>query len=160
MHRNRKAKIVATVGPASTDSATMESMFRAGADVFRLNFSHGTHEDHKQRLDKLRALEQALGRPVGVLLDLQGPKLRIGTFAEGIRRARRRRLLPARPGCHPAGRPQPGGAAASRDLRGAGAGRQAAARRWPHRTAGRTLFDAESRRPPSSTAACCPTARA
>jgi pyruvate kinase len=83
MHRNRKAKIVATLGPASTDSATIESMFRAGADVFRLNFSHGSHEDHKQRLDKLRALEQALGRPVGVLADLQGPKLRIGTFAEG-----------------------------------------------------------------------------
>ncbi|MCS0591831.1 pyruvate kinase [Massilia norwichensis] len=83
MHRSRKAKIVATLGPASTDSATIESMFRAGADVFRLNFSHGSHEDHKKRLDTLRALEQSLGRPVGVLIDLQGPKLRIGTFANG-----------------------------------------------------------------------------
>jgi len=83
MHRNRKAKIVATLGPASTDDAIIESMFRAGADVFRLNFSHGTHEDHKKRLDKLRSLEQSLGRPVGVLIDLQGPKLRIGTFANG-----------------------------------------------------------------------------
>jgi len=83
MHRNRKAKIVATLGPASTDAATIEALFRAGADVFRLNFSHGSHEDHKARLDKLRALEQSLGRPVGVLIDLQGPKLRIGTFAEG-----------------------------------------------------------------------------
>jgi pyruvate kinase len=83
MHRSRKAKIVATLGPASTDGATIESMFRAGADVFRLNFSHGSHEDHKQRLDKLRALEHSLGRPVGVLIDLQGPKLRVGTFAEG-----------------------------------------------------------------------------
>jgi pyruvate kinase len=58
-------------------------MFRAGADVFRLNFSHGSHEDHKQRFDKIRALEQSLGRPIGILLDLQGPKLRIATFAEG-----------------------------------------------------------------------------
>ena len=83
MHRNRKAKIVATVGPASTDSATLEAMFRAGADVFRLNFSHGTHDDHKRRFDILRALERSLNRPIGILLDLQGPKLRIGTFAEG-----------------------------------------------------------------------------
>ncbi|WP_020657089.1 pyruvate kinase [Massilia niastensis] len=83
MHRNRKAKIVATVGPASTDAATLEAMVRAGADVFRLNFSHGTHEDHKKRYDILRGLERSLGRPIGILLDLQGPKLRIGTFAEG-----------------------------------------------------------------------------
>src|SRR5437763_16610890 len=83
MHRSRKAKIVATLGPASTDGASSEAMYHAGADVFRLNFSHGSHDDHKARLDKLRALEHSLGRPVGVLLDLQGPKLRIGTFAEG-----------------------------------------------------------------------------
>jgi pyruvate kinase len=83
MHRSRKAKIVATLGPASTDAATIESLYRAGADVFRLNFSHGSHDDHKARLDTLRALEQSLGRPVGVLIDLQGPKLRIGTFAGG-----------------------------------------------------------------------------
>lgn len=83
MHRDRKAKIVATVGPASTDSATLEAMFRAGADVFRLNFSHGAHDDHKKRYDILRALERSLNRPIGILLDLQGPKLRIGTFAEG-----------------------------------------------------------------------------
>lgn len=83
MHRNRKAKIVATVGPASTDGATLEAMFRAGADVFRLNFSHGTHDDHKQRFDILRALERSLNRPIGILLDLQGPKLRIATFADG-----------------------------------------------------------------------------
>ena len=53
MHRSRKAKIVATLGPASTDGATIEAMYRAGADVFRLNFSHGSHDDHKARLDKL-----------------------------------------------------------------------------------------------------------
>lgn len=83
MHRHRKAKIVATIGPASSDAATLEAMFRAGADVFRLNFSHGTHADHAARLALLRRLETDIGRPIGVLLDLQGPKLRIGTFAGG-----------------------------------------------------------------------------
>lgn len=83
MHRNRHTKIVATIGPASSDAAVLESLFRAGADVFRLNFSHGTHADHKQRLDNIRALERKLNRPIGILLDLQGPKLRVGTFADG-----------------------------------------------------------------------------
>ncbi len=77
------AKIVATLGPASADRATIEALVHAGADVFRLNFSHGTHADHKQRLDTIRAIESDLGRPIGVLLDLQGPKLRVGTFANG-----------------------------------------------------------------------------
>ncbi|HSV68694.1 MAG TPA: pyruvate kinase [Methylibium sp.] len=83
MHRTRHAKIVATLGPASTDRATIEALFDAGADVFRLNFSHGSHDDHRRRLDTLRAIERERGRPIGVLLDLQGPKLRIGTFADG-----------------------------------------------------------------------------
>ncbi len=83
MHRNRHTKIVATIGPASSDAAVLESLFRAGADVFRLNFSHGTHADHKQRLDAIRAIERKLDRPIGILLDLQGPKLRVGTFADG-----------------------------------------------------------------------------
>lgn len=83
MHRNRNAKIVATLGPASADRQTIQALFEAGADVFRLNFSHGTHEDHKKRLDTIRAIERDLGRPIGVLLDLQGPKLRLGTFANG-----------------------------------------------------------------------------
>ena len=77
------AKIVATLGPASADRATIEALVNAGADVFRLNFSHGTHADHKQRLDLIRAIENDLGKPIGVLLDLQGPKLRVGTFADG-----------------------------------------------------------------------------
>ncbi len=77
------AKIVATLGPASADRATIEALVRAGADVFRLNFSHGTHADHQQRLALIRAIEADLGRPLGVLLDLQGPKLRVGTFANG-----------------------------------------------------------------------------
>ena len=83
MHRNRKAKIVATLGPATPDRAGIEALFRAGVDVFRLNFSHGTHEDHKARARILRELERDSGRPIGILLDLQGPKLRIGTFANG-----------------------------------------------------------------------------
>jgi pyruvate kinase len=83
MRRTRNAKIVATLGPASTDRATIEALFRAGADVFRLNFSHGAHEDHRARYQIIRDLERDLGRPIGALLDLQGPKLRIGTFAQG-----------------------------------------------------------------------------
>jgi pyruvate kinase len=83
MHRTRHAKIVATLGPASTDRETIQALFDAGADVFRLNFSHGTHADHKRRLDTIRAIERQAGRPIGVLLDLQGPKLRLGTFAGG-----------------------------------------------------------------------------
>ncbi|MFS8978330.1 pyruvate kinase [Cupriavidus necator] len=83
MQRSCNAKIVATLGPASADRATIEALVRAGADVFRLNFSHGTHADHQQRLDLIRSVEADLGRPIGVLLDLQGPKLRVGTFATG-----------------------------------------------------------------------------
>jgi pyruvate kinase len=77
------AKIVATLGPASADRTTIEALVRAGADVFRLNFSHGTHADHQQRLALIRSIEADIGRPIGVLLDLQGPKLRVGTFANG-----------------------------------------------------------------------------
>ena len=83
MRRNRNAKIVATLGPASATRETIEALFRAGADVFRLNFSHGNHEDHAARFDVIRSIERDLGRPVSVLLDLQGPKLRVGTFADG-----------------------------------------------------------------------------
>jgi len=83
MKRNRKAKILATLGPASSSEDAIHALFEAGADVFRLNFSHGSHADHKARLDLIRALERKSGRPVGVLADLQGPKLRVGTFAAG-----------------------------------------------------------------------------
>ncbi len=83
MQRPCNAKIVATLGPASADRATIAAMVQAGADVFRLNFSHGTHADHKARLDMIRSIESELGKPIGVLLDLQGPKLRVGTFANG-----------------------------------------------------------------------------
>jgi pyruvate kinase len=83
MRRQRKAKIVATLGPASTTRKQIEALFRAGADIFRLNLSHGTHEDHKARYDIIRQIEEDLDRPIGVLVDLQGPKLRVGTFKDG-----------------------------------------------------------------------------
>lgn len=83
MRRGRSAKIVATLGPASSDPAILRSLFESGADVFRFNFSHGTHDDHAQCLLAVRRLEVECGRPVGVLLDLQGPKLRVGKLSGG-----------------------------------------------------------------------------
>ena len=83
MRRHRNAKIVATLGPASSTQEIIRNLFEAGADVFRLNFSHGTQEDHHKRYDIIRAVEKEMGRPIGVLADLQGPKLRLGTFADG-----------------------------------------------------------------------------
>lgn len=83
MRRTRNAKIVATLGPASSDPAVVRQLFMAGVDVFRLNFSHGSHADHSERFKVLRALEQETGRPIGILADLQGPKLRVGTFGDG-----------------------------------------------------------------------------
>jgi pyruvate kinase len=79
----RQAKIVATLGPSSTDAATIRSLFEAGADVFRLNFSHGTHAQHRERFDNVRAAERDAARPIAVLADLQGPKLRIGALQGG-----------------------------------------------------------------------------
>ena len=83
MRRYRKAKIIATLGPATSDEQAITQLFEAGADVFRMNFSHGVHADHQKRLDILRGLEQKHGRPIGVILDLQGPKLRVGDFEDG-----------------------------------------------------------------------------
>jgi pyruvate kinase len=83
MRRNRFTKIVATLGPASSTTERLRTLFEAGADVFRLNFSHGQHEDHRQRVEQLRALEKEFKHPIAILLDLQGPKLRLGTFAKG-----------------------------------------------------------------------------
>ena len=83
MRRKRNAKIVATLGPASGSAEIVDALFRAGADVFRLNFSHGTHDDHKRLYDIIRAVEAEHARPIAVLADLQGPKLRLGTFADG-----------------------------------------------------------------------------
>jgi pyruvate kinase len=83
MRRQRQAKIVATLGPSSNSPDVIRALFEAGADVFRLNFSHGTHEDHAERFAIIRALEADTRRPIGILTDLQGPKLRVGDFAGG-----------------------------------------------------------------------------
>src|SRR5271166_5939679 len=83
MRRQRNAKIIATLGPSSSKPEQIRALFLAGADVFRLNFSHGTHADHKLRHEAIRACEREAGRPIAILMDLQGPKLRIGTFADG-----------------------------------------------------------------------------
>jgi len=83
MRRNRKAKILATLGPASSTEAMIRTLFETGVDVFRLNFSHGAHADHAERYRLVRQIEADTGRPIGVLMDLQGPKLRVGTFAAG-----------------------------------------------------------------------------
>ncbi len=81
--RARKTRIVATLGPASTSREEIERLFLAGVDVFRLNFSHGTHEDHKARYDVIRQIEKDLGHPIGIMADMQGPKLRVGKFKDG-----------------------------------------------------------------------------
>ncbi|MBX9707511.1 MAG: pyruvate kinase [Caulobacteraceae bacterium] len=82
MIRARRARIVATLGPASRAPGTVKALAQAGVDVFRLNFSHGSHEDHEAALKAVRGAEIALKRPLGVLADLQGPKLRLGKFAD------------------------------------------------------------------------------
>ena len=102
MRRLRNVKIVATLGPASSDYATIRALFEAGADVFRLNMSHGTHDDIRARHTIIRKVEADLGRPIGILADLQGPKLRVGTFAKGseelVEGAKFRMDLAATPG--------------------------------------------------------------
>lgn len=81
--RGRSAKIVATLGPGSSSSANIRLLAEAGVDVFRLNFSHGEQEKHKRTCDTIRMTEELLGRPLAVLADLQGPKIRVGKFPGG-----------------------------------------------------------------------------
>lgn len=83
MRRRRDAKIIGTLGPSSNDRETILKLFDAGIDVFRLNFSHGSHEDHAKTHGIIRSVEEERGRPIGILADLQGPKLRVGKFANG-----------------------------------------------------------------------------
>lgn len=83
MRRERSTKIVATVGPASESREMLKRLFVAGVDVFRLNMSHGTHEEVAERHALIREIELELDRPIGILIDLQGPKLRVGHFADG-----------------------------------------------------------------------------
>ena len=81
LRRSRKAKILATLGPSSEERKTIRSLCQAGVDVFRLNFSHGEQADHERAVKFIRSIEEEVGRPIGILADLQGPKLRVGTFA-------------------------------------------------------------------------------
>ncbi|MBE0454560.1 pyruvate kinase [Roseovarius autotrophicus] len=83
MRRHRKVKIVATLGPASSDYDTIRALHEAGADVFRLNMSHGSHDEIAARHAIIRRIEEELDSPIAILADLQGPKLRVGTFAHG-----------------------------------------------------------------------------
>jgi pyruvate kinase len=82
MRRLRRTKIVATLGPASSDRSVISNLFAAGADVFRINMSHTTHERMRELVAAIRTVETEHARPIGVLVDLQGPKLRIGRFAD------------------------------------------------------------------------------
>lgn len=84
MYRQRKTRILATLGPASNTLEMIRKLVLAGADVFRLNASHGTHDDMRARYDMIRQVEQELSHPIGILLDLQGPKLRIGQMQDGV----------------------------------------------------------------------------
>src|SRR5678816_1433874 len=79
-----KAKIVATIGPASEAGETLEKLMHAGMNVARLNFSHGTHEEHAGRIARIRGASEKLGIPVGILQDLQGPKIRVGELSEPV----------------------------------------------------------------------------
>ncbi|MDZ4190721.1 pyruvate kinase [Ectopseudomonas chengduensis] len=83
MNADKKVKILATLGPAIRDAAHIRQLVEAGVNLFRLNFSHGEHADHAQRYQWVREVEHELNQPIGILMDLQGPKLRVGRFAEG-----------------------------------------------------------------------------
>ncbi|CAD7055857.1 pyruvate kinase [Pseudorhizobium halotolerans] len=82
MKRNRKVKILATLGPASSEEDTIQKLHEAGADLFRINMSHASHDTMRMLIQRIRAVETKCGRPIGILADLQGPKLRVGKFAE------------------------------------------------------------------------------
>ena len=83
MTPDKKVKILATLGPASDGIDDVRELVEAGVNIFRLNFSHGDHADHAQRYQWIRQVERQLNYPLGILMDLQGPKLRVGRFTEG-----------------------------------------------------------------------------
>src|SRR5580693_4198182 len=83
MRRLRRTNIVATLGPASSYQSVIARLFQAGADVFRINMSHTSHEKMRSLVATIRAVETEYGRPIGILVDLQGPKLRVGRFKSG-----------------------------------------------------------------------------
>ena len=84
MRRVRNVKVLATLGPASASEDMIRALFEAGADAFRLNMSHGTHDDVRAMHARIRAVEAEVGRPICILVDLQGPKLRVGKVAEDV----------------------------------------------------------------------------
>src|ERR1700744_1147088 len=83
MRRKGRTKVVPTLGPASSDRAMIAKLFQAGADVFRINMSHTSHDKMRELVAAIRSVEEEFGRPSGILTDLQGPKLRLGRFADG-----------------------------------------------------------------------------
>jgi hypothetical protein len=83
MTPDKKVKILATLGPAIDGIDDIRELVEAGVNIFRLNFSHGDHADHAQRYQWIREVERQLNYPLGILMDLQGPKLRVGKFADG-----------------------------------------------------------------------------
>jgi pyruvate kinase len=105
IRRQRNVKIVATLGPASDSRDMIRALFLAGADVFRLNMSHGTQADIARRHAMIREVEAEVGRPICILADLQGPKLRCGVLRGRAGDAGGGRALPARPRPPPRGTP-------------------------------------------------------
>ena len=99
----RKAKIVATIGPASQSEGVLEKLLRAGVDVARMNFSHGTHEQHAERIALLRKVSERLGISIGILQDLQGPKIRVGELTEPVQLAENETVI-----LYATGTPAPG----------------------------------------------------
>lgn len=80
----KKTKIVCTIGPASESENVLKELFLSGLNVCRLNFSHGTHEEHKKRIDNIKKVREQLKMPIGIMLDTKGPEIRLGDFKEGI----------------------------------------------------------------------------
>ena len=99
---NRKAKIVATIGPTSETEAVIEKLLLAGMDAARLNFSHGEHAEHALRTSRLRAVAARLGRPLAILQDLQGPKIRVGALTVPVALVQGKTVF-----LYPEGSPQP-----------------------------------------------------
>ena len=159
MRRRRNAKILATLGPATSSQAQIRALFEAGADAFRLNFSHGSHADQKARYQAVRAVEAETQRPVAVVIDLQGPKLRVGSFGDGAielaRGARFRLDLAREPGDQQrVSLPHP------EIFRAIGGRHRAAARRRQDPAPGRAGRAGLRRDRGCRAAAACPTARA
>ena len=94
----RKTKIVCTLGPATDDENILREMMNSGMNVARFNFSHGSHEEHKRRLDALKALREEMGLPVAAMLDTKGPEVRLKTFAAGSVELKAGRSSPSPPG--------------------------------------------------------------